>query len=99
MTHYQPDLEGQRVRGFLDDVVGSAIVGQYPVQKDIVHVYLTCVGEGEIRIEIDPIGVFPLDCAATGVASANQFEVSSIPEFTLRVEGSPEQRWAVTIAE
>lgn len=99
VVHYEPNLEGQVVRTSMDNVEGSAKVGVFDVTTDNVFVYLTCVGNGEIRINVDPLGSFPLDCATTGAASMNQFEVALYDTYGISIESGPGQVWAVTIAE
>ena len=91
---------GQTLLGFMDNVMGSAAVGTFPVTTTSVSVYLTCAGKGAIKIVIDPVGSFPLECEATGAASANRFQVSGYGQdhFSVSIAAQPGQVWAATVA-
>lgn len=96
VTHYTPP-QGEDVVTSLDNQVSSGEIGVFPVTHRNAVIYLTCDGEGTVTIAIDPVGTFPVECATTGAASENQFDVGEYTEFRVGIESEPGQTWAVTV--
>ena len=97
LPHYVPP--GQTIIASLDDATGSANLGRFAVTTKDVFVYLSCEGPGVIRIVMDNVGDFPLDCSPSDPApSTNQFQVSEIADYSVEIESQPGQRWAATVA-
>ncbi len=97
VEHVEP--EGMTVLDTQDEMTGSASLGSFPVTKDVAWIYLTCWGSGPIRINIDVVGSFPLECDETATTSINQFQVTGNGQFSVDIEAQPGQVWAVTVAQ
>lgn len=97
IEHYTPP--GEDVVGSIDEQTGSATLGPFHVKSKFVKVYLTCLGQGNIVINPDGIGTFPLPCTPDAVApSVNEFQVNHLEKFKININAEPGQRWAATVA-
>lgn len=83
----------------LDNQTGAASLGAFPVRKKFAFIYLTCSGPGVIKIDVDPLGSYPLVCDEIGSGSLNQFQVDDQKSYTVKVQAAPGQTWALTVAE
>lgn len=90
---------GTQVLTTLDSRMGTVAVGTWPVTKKFAEVYVTCVGPGDIKINVSEVGIYPLVCDQTGAGSLNTFQVDDQKTFTVTIDSPPSQKWAVTVAQ
>lgn len=97
VNHHVPS--GEKVVGSLDNQTATMSLGQFSVESKFIKVYLTCFGPGEVLINVDGVGKFPLPCNQNDVVpSENQFEVSHLKSYSVGIESAVGQRWAATLA-
>lgn len=97
---YKPTNE--KVLGSLDEQEGVNLVGPLTTDAPAIAVYLTCVGSGEIALQIPEVGDFPLVCDTDQSAGTikNVFDIRYVKDdLSVNVKGLTGQRWAVSVAE
>lgn len=100
VVHLTPAEEtGETVIKTVDNQQGAVAIGDFTARQRYALVYVTCAGPGNIRVTLEPLGTYPLQCAATGIGSRNQFEVGAGRKYSVSIDGDRGQTWAVTLAE
>jgi hypothetical protein len=89
----------EQLIGELSSQRGINQLGPFPVTSDRVSVYIRCVGDGKVDVEIVGVASFANDCSPddTDLGTQNTIDVRYVDSIVLRVSGDNTLLWAAAL--
>jgi len=97
---YEP-VEGERAVGTLATQTGINSLGPFTVASERVAVYVDCLGQGTVSVEISGVARFDNPCypRVGPLGTRNELDMRYVDDYTVTVTATDEQLWALTITE
>jgi len=97
---YEP-VPGERAVATLSTQTGINSLGPFRVASDRVAVYVDCIGEGTIAVDISGVARFDNPCYSRvgPLGTRNELDVRYVNDYEVTITATDEQMWAVTITE
>ncbi len=80
---------------------GAAKLGPFTSKTGYIAVYVRCIGNSEIKIDISGVANFPQNCVndPEDLGTKNSIDVRYADKFTITGEADASSIWAIAITE
>lgn len=90
---------GETLIGQLSSQRGINEIGPFPVTSSSVYVYVRCLGQGTVNVEVAGVASFGNDCStdASDLGTENELDVRFVKTISVRVTGDNSLLWALAV--